>query len=128
MEEHCNDPLADKKDINTPLDLTIEADRQLRQPDLATDDPNSQVEIEDDSHLPTEAYLKAEIEKVKDQVIKDLIVFNERREWICRACEVVLGSPHRVRQHVLLCYIQGPLAKCHYCGVFSKTETHWINT
>ena len=50
------------------------------------------------------------------------MVFNERREWMCRACEVVLGSPHRVRQHVLSCHFQGPLAKCHYCGVFSKTE------
>ena len=55
VEEHCNDPLDDKKDINTPLDLTIEADRQLKQPYIATDDPNSQSEIEDDSHLPTKA-------------------------------------------------------------------------
>ena len=92
MEEHCDDPLADKKDINTPLDLTIEADRQPGQPDVATDDPNSRAGSEDDSHLPTEAYLKAEIEKVKELVIKDLMVFNEKREWMCRACEVVLGS------------------------------------
>ena len=111
-----------RKKINTPLDLTVEADRQLKQPDVATDDPNSQSEIEDDSHIPTEAYLNAEIEKVKNQVIKDLMVFNEKREWVCWACEVVLGSPHRVRQHVLLVHFQGPLTKCRYCGVFSKTE------
>ena len=83
-----------KKDINTPLDLTIKADRQPEQLDVATGDPNSQVEIEDDSHLPTEAYLKAAIEKVMDRMIKDLMVFNERREWMCRACEVVLGFLH----------------------------------
>ena len=69
VKEHCDDPLADKKDTklnchDAPLDLTIEADRQLRQPDIATDDTHSQAEVEDDSHLPTEAYPKTEIEKL----------------------------------------------------------------
>ena len=58
MEDNCDDPLAEIKDINTPLDLTINADRQPGQPDVATDDPNSRAGAEDDSHLPTEAYWK----------------------------------------------------------------------
>ena len=87
MEEHCDDPLADKKDTNScshdaPLDLTVEADRQSRQPDIAMGDSHSQAEIEDDSHLPTEAYLEAEIEKVKVGVIKDLMLFNKKRQWV----------------------------------------------
>ena len=58
VEEHCDDPLADKKDTNlschdAPLDFTVKADTQSRQPDIATDDSHSQAEIEDDSHLPT---------------------------------------------------------------------------
>ena len=93
MEDDCNDPLAEKKDISIPLDLTVEAGRQPGQPDVATNDPNSHVGSEDDSHLPTKAYLKAEIKKVKELVIKDLMVFNERKEWMCRKCGIVLGSP-----------------------------------
>ena len=122
MEDNCDDPLAEKKDINIPLDLTVEADRQPGQPDVTTNDPSSRVGSEDDSHFPTKAYLKAEIEKIKEQVIKDLMIFNEKREWMCRECKIMLGSSLQVRQHVLSHHFQGPLEKCHYCGVFSKTE------
>ena len=127
MEEHCDDPLADKEDTklnchDDPLDLTIEADRQLRQPDIATDDAYSQAKVEDDSHLPTEAQLEAEIEKVKDGVIKDLMLYNKKRQWECRACEKILGSPHWLRHHILLSHFEGPLENCRFCRVFCKTE------
>ena len=41
---------------------------------------------------------------------------------MCWTCEIVLGSLLRVRQHILSQHFKGPLAKCGYCGVFSKTE------
>ena len=40
------------------------------------DDTHNQANVEDDSHLPTEAQLEAEIEKVKDGVVKDLMLYN----------------------------------------------------
>ena len=34
--------------------------------------------------------------------------FKEKREWMCRECKIVLGSPLLVRQHVLSHHLKGP--------------------
>ena len=51
------------------------------------------------------------------------MIFTKKKNWMCRECKLVLGSTLRVQQHVLSYHFQGPLARCKYCGVFSKTES-----
>ena len=115
--------MTENKEICVPLDLTVESREQSGHPDASTNTPKGLVEHEDKSHLPTEEYLNSEIEKIKEQVIKDLMIFTEKKEWMCTECKSVLGSLLRVWQHVLSRHFEGPLAQCKYCKVFSKTES-----
>ena len=59
---------------------------------------------------------------MKDGVIEDLMLYNKWKQWECRACKKILGSPYRLREHVLSCHFEGPLQKCRFCEVFCKTE------
>ena len=85
IEKFHDDPLADKKDIktdgrDTPLDLTtrMEAGEQSRQSMEAMNNTSYQANVEDTSRLPTEAELEAEIEKVKEGVVENLLLYSNK--------------------------------------------------
>ena len=129
IEELCDDPLADKKDTKTdshdaPLDLTtrIEAGEQSRQSSEDMDKTSCQASVEDNSELPTEAELEAEIERVKEGVVENHLLYNQWKQWECRACKHICDAPYRLREHILSCHFEGPLQKCRFCEVFCKTE------
>ena len=105
------------------MDLTVEHREQSTQPDASTNAPEGQTRHRDESHLVTEDYLKSEIEKIKEQVIQDLMVFTKEEEWRCKECELVFVSPLHVRQHILSRHFQGPMTRCKYCGIYSKNKT-----
>ena len=69
------------------MDLTVESREQSAPPDASTNAPEGQTRHKDKLHLVTEEYLKSEIEKIKEQVIQDLMVFTEEEEWRCKECE-----------------------------------------
>ena len=117
-EDDCRNPLTENKEICVPLDLTVESREQSGPPDTSISTPEGQTGHKDKSHLPTEEYFKSEIEKIKEQVIQDLMIFTEKKEWMCKKCKLVFGSPLRVRQHILSRHFEGPLTRCKYCGVY----------
>ena len=72
--------MTEEKETCGPVDLTVEPREQSTQPDASTNAPEGQTRHRDESHLVTEDYLKSEIEKIKEQVVQDLMVFTEEEE------------------------------------------------
>ena len=104
-----------------PLDLRVGPGEQSIQPDDPTNALGGQTGHTDDSYLVSEDYLK-EVEKIKEQVVQDLMVFTKEEEWRCKECEIVFVSPIRVRQHIIARHFSGPMCRCKYCGIYSKNK------
>ena len=96
---------------NTPLDLTtrMEAGEQSRQSIEDMDNTSCQASVEDNSELPTEAELEAEIERVKEGVVENHLLYNQWKRWECRACEHICDAPYRLREQILSCHFEGQL-------------------
>ena len=52
-----------------------------------------------------------------------MMIFTKEKECSCKECKLVFVSPLHVRQHILSRHFQGPLTRCKYCGIYSKTES-----
>ena len=80
IEEDCKNPLTEEKGMCVPLDLTVKSGEQPAPSDASTNTSEGQTGHKDESHLVTDEYLKSEIEKIKEQVIQDLMIFTAEKE------------------------------------------------
>ena len=63
-----------------PLDLRVGPEEQSFQPDCPTATLVGQTGHTDEPYLVSEEYLK-EIERIKEQVVQDLMIFTKEKQW-----------------------------------------------
>ena len=75
-------------ETGVPLDLSAGPEPQPSNPDCPRDSPAGL----DEQYLVSENYLK-EVERIKERVVQDLVVFTTDKEWKCKECEIIFISP-----------------------------------
>ena len=114
-------------ETGVPLDLRVGPEEQSFQPDCPTDTPVGQTGHADKSYLVSEEYLK-EVERIKEQVVQDLMVFTQEKEWNYKECETVFISPLRVRKHIISKHFSGPWVAASIVVFTPRMKCHWRNT
>ena len=104
-------------ETGVPLDLSAGPEPQPSNPDRPGDSPAGL----DEQYLVSENYLK-EVKRIKERVVRDLLVCTTDKEWMCKECQIIFVSPLRVRKHIIAKHFSGPMCRCKYCGKYSKNE------
>ena len=107
IEEDCKNPMLEAHETGVPLDLRVGPEEQSCHPDCPTDTPVGQTGHTDEQYLVSEDYLK-EVERIKEQVVQDLMIFTKDKEWKCKECETVFIFPLCVRKHIISKDFSGP--------------------
>ena len=117
IEEETKDPTFNAHGIDSPLDLStgLEAKHNdLSKPIHCPVGP-------DEQYVVSENY-KKEVEKIKESVVRDLLVRTTDRKWMCKSCQITFISPTDVRRHIIAKHFSGPMCRCKHCGEYSKNE------
>ena len=121
IEEEFKNPMLEAHETGVPLDLSVGPEAQSSHPDCPGDSTAGCAGHTNKQYLVSEDYLK-EVERIKERVVQDLVVFTKDKEWKCKECEIIFISPLRVRKHIIAKHFSGPMCCCKYCGIYSKNE------
>ena len=105
------------------MNTEVEAGEKSKLSTAAKGNTSNQANVEGNRSVPTEAELEAEIERIKDEVLEGLLLYDrKRKKWQCKSCRHRCSLPYCMREHILSNHFEGPLERCSYCEIFCKTE------
>ena len=83
IEEELKNPMLVAHETGVPLDLSAGPEPQPSNPDCPGDSPAGLDGHKDEQYFVSENYLK-EVERIKERVVQDLMVFTTDKEWMCK--------------------------------------------